>query len=325
MYDVKETHQTDVVTLNNLDAQGDLHGTLYSDKFVGMDMASGVAIFGEGSYSGVEYAGLELITFNLGDGVDLLTVENTSEAIHVMNLAKGNDNVTVKSLSGPLLVNGEEGTDTFVVSSDENMIDQVNALLSFDGGEMDEQDTLLVDNSGDLSGVDDVVNVTRLLMEFYSMEAPDLDFIGNGTNLTDNETNPVIDVTNSFPRESYIFTLRNATSGSIKISLDDPSTNRTRNNLSRTITYPTNATFLQDIINTMLIPKNEMKTCGKRGDSACAPSVFVYQRGSSGESQTFVVFFVGERLNANVNLFLDTSELDDFYTESSSIKRMTSS
>ena len=44
-------------------------------------MASYVAVFDEGSYIGVEYLGFEPIALNLGDGDDLLTVENTSEVI----------------------------------------------------------------------------------------------------------------------------------------------------------------------------------------------------------------------------------------------------
>ena len=311
MYFVSEEKQIDTVILNNLDVRGDMPsvGTLSLDNFVGMTMADQVFVFGNGPYSGVAYDGCEVLLFNLGDGVDHITVEDTSEAISVMNMAGSNDTVTVKSLSGPLLVNGEDGTDNVVVSSDELKVDGIDALLAFDGGESDEQDFLLFENSGDWRGLDDVVNVTRLIVEVYSMEAPDLD-------PTDNETNPIL------PRDSYIITLRNATGGSFTLSLDDPSTNRT-NLISKTIEYPTTATIVKDRINSLLYPDiiidsmpiSGHETCGKHSNSACSSSVLVWQMGSSEESQTFLIFFAGQRLNAGITLSFNTDGLNDFYTE----------
>lgn len=295
MYFVYEANQTDSVIFNNLDVRGDLpsYGTLLRDNFVGMSMSSDVLVFGDGPFSGVLYDQVELITFNLGDGIDVITIESTSEAIHELNMAGEDDNVTVKGSSGPLLINGEGGNDSFLVASDEFTMNLVQALVSFDGGD-NEQDQLLVDNSGD-TGTDDVVNVTRLFVEFYSMEPPILDKF-------DNESNPVL------PYESFVITLRGATGGTFDISLDDPITNRTKDDLVKTFNYPTTADILKEQINTLLLP--DSSSCGRRGDSNCSPSVFVYQRGSpTDESQTYVIFFVGQRLNSDVVLHLDTTNL----------------
>ena len=81
MYLVDEAKQIDAMIINNVDVRGELPsiGVLTYDQFVGMNMANEISILDNGPYSGIAYGDIEVITFNLGDGVDLITVESTSE------------------------------------------------------------------------------------------------------------------------------------------------------------------------------------------------------------------------------------------------------
>ena len=296
---VYEKNQVDRVILNSLNVRGDSpsNGTLMLADFVGMSMSQDVFISKNGPFSGIFYEQIEVVIFNLGDGVDSIIVENTSEAIHVMNLGGENDTVTVKDISGPLIINGGEGIDLVLVSSDDSKLDQIGALLIVDGGD-DEDDTLTLDNSND-EDVDDVVNVTRLIVQVESMMVPD-------RNMTaEEENNPIL------PRDSYLITLRNATGGSFTLSVDDPMTGRS-SLTTPPISYPTTATVIEGAVNELLIPLSlgnetgRAKSCGVQNSSICSTAVEVWQLG---DSDTYAIFFVGQRLNQNVTLSLDTSQV----------------
>lgn len=291
---VEEEKQVDRVVFNHLDAQGSLLtlGTLLSTHFLGIGMAQNIPIKGNGPYSGVEYGDIEVITFNFGNEDANIYVNETSEAIHVLNMGHGDDKVTIKKISGPLLVNGEEGSDSVHVSSDEHQLNKILSLLAFDGG-TEGLDSLTLDNSADLA-VDDVLNVTRLLIEVESMKAAPLNDTAQ-SNVT--AKNPIL------PEDSYIIMLRNSTGGSFNISF--PALN-----LTSSIAYPTTAGSIENTINSMLIP--DTKSCGKLNTSSCGTAVKVWQLGNS---DAFVIFFVGERLNAGLELALNTSGLTDFYSE----------
>ena len=99
-----------------------------------------------------------------------------------MNLAGENDTVTVKSLAGPLIMNGGDGNDELLVSSDKEKLSLIDALLVFDGGDDSYDDILTLDNSGD-TNLDDELYLTRLIAQVDSMKPPELDPY-------DNETNP---------------------------------------------------------------------------------------------------------------------------------------
>ena len=116
------------------------------------------------------------------------------EAIHVVNLDNHNetsdDYVDVRALSGPMLINGGNGWDVVNVSSaEQRKVDNIRALLMFDGGDDEDTDTLFLDNSGDTDR-NDIFNVTRGLVEMESMVARDEAF--------GSDTNPFL------PRQSYL-------------------------------------------------------------------------------------------------------------------------
>ena len=77
MYLVNESKQVDTVILNNLDVRGNLPsiGTLMTDQFEGYNMANGIFVLDNGPFSGIYYEDIEVFTFNLGNGVDVLVSE----------------------------------------------------------------------------------------------------------------------------------------------------------------------------------------------------------------------------------------------------------
>jgi len=115
---VHESKQVDKLIFNNLDFRGDFVsiGVFDSAYFNGMNLANNVFVLTDGPFSGIQYESIEIITFNFGDGVDLITVNNTTQAIHVMNLGGSSDTLNIKSLLGPLVVNGKDGNNTATVS-----------------------------------------------------------------------------------------------------------------------------------------------------------------------------------------------------------------
>jgi hypothetical protein len=280
---VYESNQVDRVIFNNLNTCNACAsvGVLDATSFYGMNMA------------GIEYKEIEIITFNLGDGVDSITVHSTSEAIHILNLGGQDDTVHVKSLAGPMLINGNDGNDSVYVSSDEAKLNHISALLTFDGGHDIDADVLTLNNTGD-SGINDVFTITRLMVISDSLQLKSADIFDT--------TNPVL------PRESYLINLRNATGGNFTLSVDNPA----HPGQKSIINYPTTAETIERSLTDLLLGGANAKSCGKTRTSFCADPVAVRQLG---RSDTFAIFFVGERLNTGVGLSLDTSHLIDFNSE----------
>eukprot|EP00957_Ditylum_brightwellii_P197705 15062331-Ditylum_brightwellii.AAC.1 len=108
---VIEANQIDTLILNNIDDRNNItFGFLSSNQISGMSMAQNVRINGQGPFSGIYYDNIEIVELNLGDGVANITVESTpGDAIHILNLGGGDDVVTVRTLAGPLIVNGNGG------------------------------------------------------------------------------------------------------------------------------------------------------------------------------------------------------------------------
>ena len=292
---VFEFNQVDKVIFNNLDIRGSFasRGTFDSSSFNGMNMATNVYVLTDGPFSGIEYEDIEIFTFNLGNGVDSITVDDTSESIHVLNLGGQNDTVNIKSLSGPMLINGEDGYDTVYISSDEAKLNLINALLTFDGGQDTDEDVLILNNTAD-NGIDDVLIVTRLMIQVESMQPKIANF--------SDTTTPIL------PRDSYLINLQNATGGSFTLSVDKPANPGAKS----VITYPTSAEDIERSLTNLLLGGPYAKNCGQAGTSYCADPVAVRQLG---DSDTYAIFFVGERLNASVSLSLNTSELFHFDSE----------
>lgn len=194
---VVETKQVDTITFNHQDTNKvGADATIIPTHLLGAGMLRDLIFLG-GNFDGIHYEETELLVFNFGDGDDILYVNETAEAIHVVNLDNNNetsnDYVDVRALSGPMLINGGNGLDAVNVSSaEERKVDKIRALLMFDGGEDEDTDTLFLDNSGD-TDQNDIFNVTRGLVEMESMVARDEAFAS--------DTNPFL------PRQSYLVSL----------------------------------------------------------------------------------------------------------------------
>ena len=297
---VNETNQVDTVVFNHQNAKGNADATIIPSHFLGMGMMNDLIISGRGPFSGIVYDELEVLIFNFGEESNILYVNETTEAIHIVNLdstdGSSDDYVVVRDISGPMLINGGEGQDVVNVSSVEaRKLDTIRALLMFDGGDDEDTDTLFLDNSGDVDQ-DDIVNVTRLLVEVESMKVPDEIISGNGTN-------PIQ------PRESYLVTLRNATGGSFGFTLNDPLTGRSGINTAQ-LPYPPTVGQIEYAINIAILP--DQKSCGSLNTSDCASTARAWQLGNS---DTYFIAFMGERLNAGVSLSLNSADLENYYEE----------
>jgi len=321
--------QVDTLIIQNLDVRGELPsvGFLFENQLKGMNMASDVVIAGEPQVDGIEYYKAEVIEMYLGNGVDVITIENTSTAIHYIDLGGEDDDLDVKDIDGPMVVYGNEGSDDVEVTSDKQKLVKINALFAFDGGPSEatddtpETDTLKLDHSKDTK--DNFVIVTRSIVEIESLTSSDTALRSN------------------------LINLYKASGGKISIDVNDIAKNRivTRDvDITRDLSDPTKiristgevdeldendkpkfhaakidqARDLEQILYRMLIPEAEARTCGLANDSTpipnseCTTAVKVYPYGDL----AFAVFFLGERINDEVIIELkDTTELKDYDPE----------
>ena len=107
---VFEENQVDTVIFNHLDQKGNAEGTIIPNQFLGMGMIRDIFNLGSGPFSGISYDQIEVLTFNFGEEANMLYVNGTAEAVHLVNLDStdkaSDDYVYVYSLSGPMLING---------------------------------------------------------------------------------------------------------------------------------------------------------------------------------------------------------------------------
>lgn len=291
-----ETKQVDRLLIENLDVRGGSPsiGTLSSTQLVGLNMASNIVINGQQQNDGVTYMNFEVMEVFLGDGKDAIDVVSTSVAMHYLDLGDEDDYLRIKDVSGPFIVYGNRGNDTFTVMSDDSKVDKIQALVAFDGGpnEGTEMDKLTIDNSGDTL-VDDVLKVTRFIVETESM---------------------AFNTSSSAPGLSYLINLRNATGGNFTLEIYDPETTTISN---QTFDYPLaetpydSAKLLESKIQRMIIPEEiELGSCGELNTSKCSSAVKVWSIGDA-----FAVFIAGERLGDDVDIKLYTDSLEGFDSE----------
>lgn len=342
-FDAIETKQVDRLVVNNGNARGTAKavGVLTADQFSGMNMGRGIQIGGVPQADGFQYFEMELVEVFLGDGVDEITVLETSEALHYFSLGGGDDSLLIEAISGPFLAFGGSGNDAVTVAPKNHSLDTIKALLAFDGGAGVDDSLILIDNS---TAVDDVLNLTRLLVEVESIEMP-------------------ASISRA-PRDSYLISLRGATGGSFDLHIDDPEGNITA---KVTISLPIDVSAIEEAIDDAIFV-NGPRSCGLTaaqkeqastttaeqgiattgtattrapgtttageelitatgtgttqapatttggeqgiGMTECSLAVKVYKVGDH-----LALFFVGERLNSGVELSLDTSLLTNYTSE----------
>ena len=96
---------------------------------------------------------------------------------------------------------------------------------------------------------------------------------------------------------------------SFSFTLDDPTTART-DITTAAIPFPPTVQQIEYAIDMALLP--DQKSCGELGNSTCASTVRAWQLGNS---DTYIIIFAGERLNAGVSLALNSADLENYYEE----------
>lgn len=112
-------------------------------------------------YSGapISYSNLDKLTLSLGGGGDTVTVPSTHAGATVLNTGGGADNVNVRTISGNTTINGEADIDTIRVNSlapsAGGVVNGIAGVLTVVGGSnAGGRDALIIDDSGDLAGLD---------------------------------------------------------------------------------------------------------------------------------------------------------------------------
>jgi hypothetical protein len=136
------------------------------------------------------------------------------------------------------------------------------------------------------------------MVEVDTMDVPDV-----VAEDEDSVKNPIL------PRESFLVSLRNSTGGTFSFNLNDPITRRTGIKTAE-LPYTASVRQIENVLDFALIPNH--KSCGRLNTSTCSSTARVWQLG---KSDTFVVVFVGERLNTGVSLALNPGNLVNFSDE----------
>ena len=123
--------QGDALDTTNVDDTGSTvakSGVLTSTTLTGLAMGS----------SGITYSGLAVLNIYLGSGGNTFLVKSTHKAQTVIDSGSGDDFVNIQSIAGPTLINGQNGNNTFNLSSTAptagGIVDNINAVLSINGG-----------------------------------------------------------------------------------------------------------------------------------------------------------------------------------------------
>ncbi|WP_372742772.1 beta strand repeat-containing protein, partial [Neptunomonas sp.] len=149
---VIEADQVDVLNLFNGNDPTNSSGTLTSTHISGFGMSDEAVIGDKKLVGGIHYSDLEEISFELGLADNDLTIESTHTGITRIIGGEGVDEVTAKTISGLTIIELGEGNDKLIVSNDQQQVDQIAALLAFDGGA--DQDTVEIDDRGDIDNAD---------------------------------------------------------------------------------------------------------------------------------------------------------------------------
>ena len=110
-------------------------------------MGGDTIIGGQTFRGGITYANIEALNIHLGTGNDTFTIESTHEGSTTVTGGRGNDTITVKTVSGHTTIEGDEGDDKVIVRNDEGTVDQIAGLLTIDTGAGN--DVVTVDDAAD--------------------------------------------------------------------------------------------------------------------------------------------------------------------------------
>ncbi|MEC8428398.1 MAG: hypothetical protein VXZ35_08230, partial [Pseudomonadota bacterium] len=155
---VDESVQVDVLNLYNGASPADEQLKLTENTISGL----GINGSSDAASVGITYANLEDLTIQLGSGQNQVDIESTHSGATLIQSQGSDDQFNIKTLAGVTTILSGAGDDTITVSSDEQLVDEIAALLTVDMGG-DGNDQLLVDDGGDQEANSLQVNADYLL------------------------------------------------------------------------------------------------------------------------------------------------------------------
>jgi Ca2+-binding RTX toxin-like protein/phage tail sheath gpL-like len=136
---VDEEVQVDTLNLYNGNSPSDDEGVLTDERIYGLGMGPDCTIGDRPLNGGITYYNLEAVNLELGYGNDNLLVTTTHGGSTTISSSDGNDIIDIKTIVGHTLVNTGDGNDEVNVGSDNDLIDEISALLTIDTGEGDDE------------------------------------------------------------------------------------------------------------------------------------------------------------------------------------------
>ncbi|MDA8435365.1 MAG: hypothetical protein M0Z98_05210, partial [Actinomycetales bacterium] len=275
-----ETAQVDTLVVHNEDSPAADTGSLTTDPITGEDqvtglgMSTGTVLSGVPFSGGILYADFEDLTVLLGYGNDTFTIVNTHDGTTTIDAGKGDDTVTVRTLSGHTRILGQAGDDTFRVGSTAHLLDELAALLVIDGGSG--ADTAWLDDAGDTN--DNLGTLTQTTLTGLDMVARTaLDDLGR-------PLDRLYSVTPATGAAEFTIAL--------SVLIDGLTTGLG----AVTFAVGASAAAVQAALQQLLFPRTNALTfpyvsnrCGIDDSTACAPTVYVWQVGGR-----YLVGFRGE-------------------------------
>ncbi len=285
---VDESKQVDRLVLHNEDSPADSVGALTSSRITGLGMAPDTYVAGRRFQDGITYADMEALEIYLGYGSDTFTVDSTHAGTTLIDAGRGNDQILVHTLSGHTLLYGGAGDDTVRVgTTDGPTLNQVAALLGFDGGTG--YDAVYLDDHAD--GSDNRAVVTPTSVTGLGMTA--------GTD----------SVWTLRPGTASVVTLVVAGVGFLQFTVGAPTTDEAAAGMRQLtaanlvaglqhLLFPLGMTYTGPAGPHEVTEADWLHTgCGTYGTSDCAPSVWVHQLGDA-----YVIGFQGELKGVAVTL-----------------------
>src|SRR5262249_26306413 len=131
--------------------QVDVLGPLTDTQLTGFGMHTGRTIAGKAYPAGVVYSDIELLRVDTGNGNDRLRIDSTHGNVTLVNAGPGADQINVRTVGGPTLINGQAGNDRVDVGSNydntwfgaeynhqttlaNGVLERIRAFLRIDGG-----------------------------------------------------------------------------------------------------------------------------------------------------------------------------------------------
>ena len=144
---VDETKQVDKLVVHNEDSPAADVGTLTSSRITGLGMAPDLYVAGRLLPGGITYLDLEALEI-----LPRLRQRQLHGRVHArrhdtIDAGRGDDTITIKTLSGHTVVLGQAGDDTLRIGNGSQTVDDIHALLAVDGGAGN--DKVYLNDSGD--------------------------------------------------------------------------------------------------------------------------------------------------------------------------------